>query len=76
MLGEIYGLTRGRLALVELAASRRLNGHMPKYAQARTAALYTGLIYEALDYGHLRVVANIAPRWVENVAEATGSDHR
>lgn len=80
MLSEIYGLTRGRLALVGVGGIAS-----PEQAYAKICAgadlvqLYTGLIYEGpWIIGHLRRgLAELLRRdGFENVAEATGSDHR
>ena len=80
MLSEIYALTRGRLALVGVGGVAS-----PEQAYAKICAgadlvqLYTGLIYEGpWIIGHLRRgLAELLRRdGFENVAEATGSDHR
>ncbi len=80
MLSEIYALTRGRLALVGVGGIAT-----PEQAYAKICAgadlvqLYTGLIYHGpWMVGQLRRgLAELLRRdGFENVAAATGSDHR
>ena len=80
MLSEIYDLTRGRLALVGVGGIASPDQAYAKIcAGADLVQLYTGLIYEGpWIIGHLRRgLAELLRRdGFENVAEATGRDHR
>ena len=80
MLSEIYALTRGRLALVGVGGvATPAQAYAKICAGADLVQLYTGLIYHGpWVISHLRRgLAELLRRdGFENVAAATGSDHR